>query len=299
MNRRQCPLCGWDALEEREPRRDALFVECPTCGRYLISEFLLTVPQAISAEDKRLWQYLPAHTRQATEAGRVAEISSENWRDLTRSHMNTPVATKLRKVLEYVSQRSRFPGDQIEINFGSTYPLFDAASEHEAAFLFKNLRERELLDAGQGTDVFVLSVAGWSFLEPSSAGIPGRCFVAMSFHDSLNEAYSKGIQPAVLSCGFDPVRIDLVHHNEKICDRILAEIRLAQFMVADFTLHRAGVYFEAGFAMGLGRPVIWTVRKDDLAKAHFDTRQYNHIEWEEPEDLRAKLADRIRATIVR
>jgi nucleoside 2-deoxyribosyltransferase len=121
----------------------------------------------------------------------------------------------------------------------------------------------------------------------------------MSFDPTLDTAYTEGIQPAVSDCGFAPVRIDRVHHNEKICDRILAELRLAQFMVADFTLHRAGVYFEAGFAMGLGRPVIWTCRKDDLPNAHFDTRQYNHIEWETPSELRAKLVDRIRATIQR
>ena len=78
----------------------------------------------------------------------------------------------------------------------------------------------------------------------------------------------------------DPVRIDLLQHNEKICDKILAEIRSCQFIIADFTLQRAGVYFEAGFAMGLGRPVIWTCMEDDFENTHFDTRQYNHIVWE-------------------
>lgn len=95
----------------------------------------------------------------------------------------------------------------------------------------------------------------------------------------------------------DPVRIDRVHHNEKICDKIIAEIRTCQFLVADVTLQRAGVYFEAGFAIGLGRPVIWSCREDDLKNVHFDTRQYNHIVWKEPTDLRIQLADRIKATI--
>ena len=58
-----------------------------------------------------------------------------------------------------------------------------------------------------------------------------------------------------------------------------------------------GVYFEAGFAMGLGIPVIWLCRKDDLENAHFDTRQYNHIPWESAEDLRSQLRDRIIATV--
>lgn len=72
-------------------------------------------------------------------------------------------------------------------------------------------------------------------------------------------------------------------------------------MVADFTCEkekvRGGVYFEAGFAMGLGIPVIWTVEKGSLGDVHFDTRQYNHIVWDTPETLRNMLKARIGAVI--
>jgi hypothetical protein len=50
--------------------------------------------------------------------------------------------------------------------------------------------------------------------------------------------------------------------------------------------------------MGLGIPVIWTVRKDQIDQTHFDTRQYNHITYETADELRAKLRNRIKATIV-
>jgi hypothetical protein len=53
----------------------------------------------------------------------------------------------------------------------------------------------------------------------------------------------------------------------------------------------------AGFAMGLGIPVIWTVREDQIGQVHFDTRQYNHIVYDSAEDLRKKLHNRIAATI--
>ncbi len=45
--------------------------------------------------------------------------------------------------------------------------------------------------------------------------------------------------------------------------------------------------------MGLGRPVIFTCRNDELNQAHFDTRQYNHIAWDTPAELREKLKRRI------
>jgi NADPH:quinone reductase-like Zn-dependent oxidoreductase len=63
---------------------------------------------------------------------------------------------------------------------------------------------------------------------------------------------------------------------------------------------RSGVFFEAGFAKGLGREVIFIVREADIEelKEHFDTRQYNHIVYDSAEDLRKKLYNRICATIV-
>ena len=68
-------------------------------------------------------------------------------------------------------------------------------------------------------------------------------------------------------------------------------------LVADFTGQRAGVYFEAGFALGLGLPVIWTCNEEDKDALHFDTRQFNHILWTCEADLFQKLKRRIEATI--
>ena len=88
-----------------------------------------------------------------------------------------------------------------------------------------------------------------------------------------------------------------MHHNEKTCDRILAEIRRSQLVVADVTDHKQGVYFEAGFALALGRLVIWTCLEDAIKDAHFDTRQYPHLLWSDAADLRSKLAQRIQALL--
>ncbi|HEX3681192.1 MAG TPA: hypothetical protein VHU83_01525 [Bryobacteraceae bacterium] len=120
----------------------------------------------------------------------------------------------------------------------------------------------------------------------------------MAFDVALTALFEQGIQPAVeADCGMMAVRIDKEHFCDKICDRIIAEIRRAQFVIADFTLQRGGVYFEAGYALALGRPVIWCCRNDELCKLHFDTRQYPHIAWEDPGDLRSQLRDRIGALI--
>jgi len=129
-----------------------------------------------------------------------------------------------------------------------------------------------------------------------------QCFVAMWFDPSMDDVYEKGFRAAIAEAGYTPLRIDRKPDLiGKIDDEIIAEIRRSRFVVADFTHGdggaRGGVYYEAGFAQGLGLPVIFTCHKDMIDEAHFDTRQFNHILWEKEnlEDLRKQLTDRILA----
>ncbi|MCY4552038.1 MAG: hypothetical protein OXC79_00065 [Candidatus Poribacteria bacterium] len=128
-----------------------------------------------------------------------------------------------------------------------------------------------------------------------------QAFVAMWFDDSMAPVWENGIKPAIENAGYTPKRIDKEEHVNKIDDQIIAEIRRSRFIVADFTHGdegvRGGVYYEAGFAHGLNIPVIFTCHKDVFDKIHFDTRQYNHIVWEKPEELQKKLQARIGALI--
>ena len=113
----------------------------------------------------------------------------------------------------------------------------------------------------------------------------------------------KGFEPGIRKAGYDPVRIDQKQHVNKIDDEIIAKIRRARFIVADFTQDesgaRGGVYYEAGFAHGLGIPVIFTCREDCLKEIHFDIRQYNCILWKDKdlEKLQKDLTNRIRAIL--
>lgn len=311
-----CPICGIASHITRMGTQDANFVDCARCGEFVMTGMLFVVFRRLTPENRALLPYLSAYTRQTAKRGVRSELNTENWQDLARSHMGTSVSQKVMKLLDLVASRSSHPGDTAEINTDMDYPLLDAGSAGEVNYLLEHLKAlrylswpllheadgtfRELPPTNEPVTRCRLTVDGWERLEPTKGGgRPGRCFVAMSFHPSLNEAYDRGIRAAVTECGFESVRIDLEHHNEKICDKILAEIRQSQFLVADFTRQRAGVYFEAGFAMALGRPVIWMCREDDFENTHFDTRQYNHIVWTVPDDLRAKLGERIMATIVR
>ncbi len=206
---------------------------------------------------------------------------------------------------------------EMEINYANYFDLLcqsESVDTTELVFLFNYLKENDYLGFWEfrGEMYFKFTVEGYQRLELASQRNTNSsvAFVAMWFDDSLIEAWEKGIEPAITDAGYKPVRIDQIEHIDKIDDRIITEIRRSRFLVADFTHRifdadsppekcgaRGGVYYEAGFAHGLGIDVIFTCRKDLIKLLHFDTQHYNHIVWETPDDLRTALTARITAVI--
>lgn len=123
------------------------------------------------------------------------------------------------------------------------------------------------------------------------------CFVAMWFDASMEEIYQCGIYKPLKDIGFNPIRVDKVEHNDRIDHVIFDLIRHSRFLVADFTGNRAGVYYESGFASGLGLPVIHTCRRDSFVKRHFDVHTINTIVYDTIEDLATGLRRRVVETI--
>ena len=153
-----------------------------------------------------------------------------------------------------------------------------------------------------GWNVYTVTVDGYARVEEIYDSVASRqAFVAMWFDASMDQAYEHGIAPAIEYAGFACKVINRDPTVDKIDDAIMAEIRRSKFIVADFTHGadgaRGGVYYEAGFAEGLGIPVIFTCRKDMINDVHFDTRQRNHIVWSDPAELRQRLIERIQARI--
>ena len=190
----------------------------------------------------------------------------------------------------------------IESKKKSPSPESDAPQK-EILFFCKHLETIGWITKSRPRE-YSLTVDGYAHLEEleHKVIVSSQVFVAMWFGKSMNDAWEKGISPAIKDAGYKPVRIDQKEHLNKIDDEIIGEILRSRFVVADFTHGddgpRGGVYYEAGYAHGLDIPVIFTCRKDYLKKVHFDTRQYNHIVWETSEELRDKLEKRIGAITV-
>ena len=127
----------------------------------------------------------------------------------------------------------------------------------------------------------------------------------MAFHFDLKfkREFEPTIKKAVLDAlegKLEAIRVSssITKHDTKIDDELIGMIKSSKAIIADFTGNRSAVYYEAGFARGLGIPVIWTCKKVDIDNLSFDTRQYPHIIQKNEEDLYKQVVNRLKAKIL-
>ena len=275
-------------------------------GEYLVNESNLPV---LDPNDERLKARLTTLLVDQRRLGNTCpELSATLVGQASQSH-NTAVQDRADRLLQYIYSLTYEIGEAIRFIHQDIMCTAMAWSESisvkEVEFLLDYIVDRSWLDRNEkeAPESYVITVKGYEQIDELKTvnTESSQAFVAMWMHNSLDNAWEHGIQPGIRDAGYEPMRIDRKEHNDKIDDQIIAEIRRSRFVVADFTQGkdgaRGGVYFEAGFAKGLGIDVIFTCRQDLQDVIHFDTRQYNHIFWQEPMDLRKKLADRISATV--
>jgi nucleoside 2-deoxyribosyltransferase len=234
--------------------------------------------------------------RSRSERGERLLVTSENYLDLQKL-APTSVMDRARALLRAIARQGPLLGRLVVLNQRTDYPFGYCTSENEIGFMLTALKELGWVTLGSQSFSCVLTIQGWSEVDRLAPSESVKAFVAMWFASEMTAVYEQGIKPSIEDIGYRSVRVDGVEHVGKIDDLIIAEIRESRFVVADFTGHRGGVYFEAGFALGLGLPVIWTCRKDYIEDLHFDIRQYNCIAWDDVSELRTRLANRIRAAI--
>lgn len=148
-----------------------------------------------------------------------------------------------------------------------------------------------------------LTMDGWSRVADLLRSAKGsrKAFMAMKFGEStLDSIFVDHFKPAIRATGFELLRLDEEPRAGLIDDRLRLELRTSRFVIADLTHGNNGAYWEAGFAEGVGRPVIYTCRhdvfNDPTTRPHFDTNHYLTVIWD-PANA-AVAADQLK-TIVR
>lgn len=82
------------------------------------------------------------------------------------------------------------------------------------------------------------------------------CFVVMQFTDEYNALYSEGIRPTCEAFGYNVIRADDFYNSGLIIEDITRSIRESTIVIADVTPNNANVFYEVGFAHGIGKPTI-------------------------------------------
>ncbi|WP_321397088.1 hypothetical protein [Emcibacter sp.] len=289
-----CDICGIEA-ETIPSTGDEVHQICPACGEFRLSG---TASSLVSKEYRTKKYMLRGWIRDQLREGSLPLIDSHTLKAIV-TRKKPSIKERADKLLLEIYHYKPELGADIHVDDPSLIAATYSKDFNEFIFLEQYLESKKYL-GGDVIGTFEVLPEGYIYIEekllrPFSNSPKG--FVAMWFDASMDTVYEKGFQAAVLDVGYDPIRVDLIEHNNKIDDEIIANINSSKFVVADFTGHRGGVYFEAGYALGKGIPVFWSCRKDDIKNLHFDIRQYNCVVWESSQELREKLAKRIEAVL--
>jgi len=124
--------------------------------------------------------------------------------------------------------------------------------------------------------------------------IKNYAFVAMAI-DSQNPELDDvldAIKESAMRCGIQAERIDEPQSNERITDRILESIRKAEYVIVDLTNSKQNVYYEAGYAQGIGKIPIYIAKEG--TKLEFDLKDYPIIFFRSLKQLKDSLEKRLR-----
>ena len=150
-----------------------------------------------------------------------------------------------------------------------------------------------------------LTLKGWEQYEAEKRGKfqGNHGFIAMQFDDPELDPFVKDVvKPAVKDgLGYDLVDMNDVARAGVIDNIMRTRIRDAAFVIVELTHDNSGAYWEAGYAEGLGKPVIYICEKAKFEDegTHFDTNHCTTVPWSkaDPDGFRQKLIATLRNSL--
>jgi hypothetical protein len=228
------------------------------------------------------------------------------------AHLPSP-AQQADNIIIWLGDNLEDSGTTINILYDHFRAIAGASTDMGVAFIVRWLLDERLIDCqGQNSQqlrhssgtTLTLSMGGWQRYEAIKRGVSDsrKAFMAMEFgDDALDAVFRDCFKPAIAQTGFDLVRLDEKPKAGLIDDRLRVEIRSSRFIVADLTHKNLGAYWEAGYAEGLGKPVIYTCEQEvfNREKTHFDTNHHLTVPWDQANlaDAAQRLKDTVRATL--
>jgi hypothetical protein len=304
-----CPICGrHPANVRRNDLDEEITVDCGTCGIYRLGEDALpefrTICRQIS-NAKALISYCIHQTQRSNKRPLIDDNLLRAFVD--HNTLPSPPEQGDNLIRELGSQlKGADPGRLWRFNPEDVKALIGASSAKGVRYVVEELHNKGLINSSTARDwsAVRLTFPGWErYSELQRAHSEGPiAFMAMPFNvPELDDVYLRCFRSAVQATGFELRRLDEKPPAGLIDVRMEVEIRRSRFLVAELTNGNKGVYWEAGFAEGLGKPVIYTCEKAYFQKnrSHFDTDHRHTIVWQtgELDRVGEELKNTIRATL--
>jgi hypothetical protein len=315
---RNCPICSEDYLSEAPESlqyMDGKRYHCRRCGYFDLDNTLVETRNARFERARHLVSAWVIRQNKSGIAfpvvGKGMDLTRDDW-PLQFEHMGFPstVNEKLDALLlAYADMTSPLLRAQLDQSRPHLISEVAARDSIEVRGLTELLEELGYI-AHAAPDGHKLLIAGKGWLHIDELrqrkSASDSAFIAMWF-DACTKEYREAAIAAVEYCGYRTAIVDQEDFNGFIMDRVVALIRESRFVVADFTCGkeidekekakvqqgiRGGVYWEAGMAYGMNKPVIHTCKDSDEARRrmHFDVEQYRTIFWQD-EQLGAEIRD--------
>ena len=305
----KCPICRSALSAPATSKNDVLDVSCLNCSPFRLTGTALAMLERGFAPIER------AKISHGLFGRGHSPVNSDTLNELSSMVTLPSAAGLIDNLVLYVAEETGTPGGTIHIRASEWRARLGACNTNGVTWAVNQAVSLGYL-AGKPSptlnpDEFQminahLELAGWQRVEElqRQAKDSKKAFMAMKFGEpDLDEIFRKFWIPAVSATGFRLRRLDDEPVAGLIDDRLRLEIRTSRFLLADLTHANAGAYWEAGYAEGLGRPVIYLCRRDVFDKPetrpHFDTNHHLTVIWdpEHPERSAKELKTVIRATL--
>lgn len=306
-----CPVCkfAFAAVETDPSGRDAIKVDCAHCGIFgLTGSLHSTLPTLLTQRDAS--PKLSHVIRKAHESGQYILVDTYTAEAVLANPLPRP-REQADLLIQWLAVNSPGPGESIQVSYDSHGAIVGAKSHAGFSLLVDHLLSTDIATgphttflSGESVAQIALTFAGWDAYENFRLGgnTYRKAFMAMKFGDAdLDNFLGSCLKPAAKRAGFDLFKLDDRPKAGLIDDRMRVEIRASDFIIADLTHDNLGAYWEAGFAEGLGKPVIYTCERSkfEATRTHFDTNHHLTIVWDlsNTELAGRQLTETIRATL--
>jgi hypothetical protein len=307
----KCPVCDLE-LKSGKAKEDGEYFDCPSCGRFVLVGMAQPLIKSEIAQSALAKAKLRHALHQITKREPRAKIDSTRLKDLLANTDLPKPAELLNNFILWLGAAQTSMGEALEIGV-DIYAAIGATDDDDVAFLVDHCKEAGLVKGhvdyyGGGAFTILplkLTIQGWQRFEELRRGTSTArtAFMAMQFGDAqLDAFYRDHLRAAVAATGFDLRRVDEEQPAGLIDDHLRVKIRQARFLIADLTHQNRGAYWEAGYAEGLGKQVIYMCRKDVFEDkslgTHFDTNHHLTVIWDlgNIQQSVQRLKDTIRAT---